>query len=418
MPGKKSSKVTKKTTKIELADSDQLNNEELEGNKDTSEQIIDEVSSLESINEQSIGTQIENQMQESIKENSNKEEIEDLKEDEIEEIEPEDEIIEINEDDLINEIVNKEQIEETLNQIQPAINEVEQKINSESKSQISNENKSSEEMSNEIGHAELNSTSNIEDSQINESSSNEDNRIQDSDEGIVVVEEETIETKKSTKKSSISEDGKEKTISVKELTEKSEIKNRIEAAMFIAGRPVSSEELSIKLDIGKKQIEDLIKELAMDYMDRITSIEIVQVGEKFSMQIKPEYTEHVKKFTTGGLIPEAVMRTLTIIALKQPISKSLVVKMRGAGAYDHIKFLIDRGFIEQSKKGRSMDLETTDQFSDTFGLSRDKKKLKEVLIQQLGIKSPVKSGDEEAEEQKARKEALNKKKEEGQPPAE
>jgi segregation and condensation protein B len=233
------------------------------------------------------------------------------------------------------------------------------------------------------------------------------------DEEITIIEEETIQTKKGSKKAGTKDELGEKTISVKELTEKSHIKNRIEAAMFIAGRPVSSEELSIKLEIGKKQIEELIKELALDYMDRITSIEIVQVGEKYSMQIKPEYTEHVKKFTTGGLIPEAVMRTLTIIALKQPISKSLVVKMRGAGAYDHIKFLIDRGFIEQSKKGRSMDLETTDQFSDTFGLSRDKRKLKEVLIQQLGITSPIKSGDEEAEDQKARKEALNKKKEEG-----
>ena len=124
------------------------------------------------------------------------------------------------------------------------------------------------------------------------------------------------------------------------------------------------------------------------------------------MQIKPEYTEHVKKFATGGLIPEAVMRTLTIIALKQPISKALIIKMRGSGAYQHVKFLIDRGFCSDYKRGRSYILETTDQFSDTFGLSRDAKTLKSQLIEQLGIKTPVSSGDEDAAAQKAKKQKL------------
>jgi len=103
------------------------------------------------------------------------------------------------------------------------------------------------------------------------------------------------------------------------------------------------------------------------------------------MQIKAELTEKVKRFSSGGLIPEAVMRTLTIIALKQPISKAKLVKMRGSGAYQHVKFLIDRGYLDSYKKGRSSTLETTEQFSDQFGMSRDKKKLKQQLVDQLGI---------------------------------
>ncbi len=174
-------------------------------------------------------------------------------------------------------------------------------------------------------------------------------------------------------------------VTIKELTERSKKKIIIEAAMFIAGRPVSIEEMGIKLDIKKKETEELVYELAMEYLDRSSAIEIVKIGDNYSMQIKAELTENVKRFSSGGLIPEAVMRTLTVIALKQPISKAKLVKMRGSGAYQHVKFLIDRGYLDSYKKGRSSILETTEQFSDQFGMSKDKKKLKEQLIDQLGI---------------------------------
>jgi len=62
-----------------------------------------------------------------------------------------------------------------------------------------------------------------------------------------------------------------------------------------------------------------------------------------------------------------------------------LVKIRGSGAYDHVKFLLDRGFIEARRKGRSKELTTTDQFADTFGLSRDLDTLKKQMITQLGI---------------------------------
>lgn len=163
------------------------------------------------------------------------------------------------------------------------------------------------------------------------------------------------------------------------------LKNVVEGALFVAGRPVSIEELSTKTDIRKRDLEALLDELAMDYLMRPTALEIVHIQDKYSLQIKPEYTPKVKKFASGGLIPDAILKTLTIIALKQPLLKSTLVKLRGSTAYEHVKFLIDRGYIEAIKKGRSAELYTTDQFADTFGLSRDIETLKKQLITQLGV---------------------------------
>ena len=170
-----------------------------------------------------------------------------------------------------------------------------------------------------------------------------------------------------------------------EVDEASKKKNIVEGALFVAGRPVSLEELNIKTEIRKRELDEILKDLAMDYLMRSTALEIVQIQDKFSLQIKPEYTPNVKKFASGGLIPDKHLKTLTIIALKQPLLKSTLVKIRGSGAYDHVKFLLDRGFIESRKKGRSVELTTTDQFADTFGLSRDMSTLKKQMITQLGI---------------------------------
>ncbi len=173
----------------------------------------------------------------------------------------------------------------------------------------------------------------------------------------------------------------------KALDEKSFVKAQIEAALFVSDKPVSTEDLSIKLEARKTLCAEMLKELMMDYMDRVTSLEIVKVGEDtYTMQIRPEYTSKVKKFASGGLIPEGVMRTLTIIALKQPITKSLLVKLRGSGAYEHVKDLEDRGLVRSERAGRTQNVTTTDQFADMFGLSREIKKMKMQLKAQLGVK--------------------------------
>ncbi|MFW9940017.1 MAG: SMC-Scp complex subunit ScpB, partial [Candidatus Thorarchaeota archaeon] len=162
-------------------------------------------------------------------------------------------------------------------------------------------------------------------------------------------------------------------------------KNLIEASLYAAGRPLTIEELSNKLEFPKKEVEELINEVAFDYLDRSTALIIAQIGERYQMQIKPEYTERVSKFAKGGAIAERYLRTLTVIALKQPILKSVVIKIRGSGAYEHVKYLIDNGFVDAIKKGRSHELTTTDKYADMFGLPKDKHLLKQAMVSQLGI---------------------------------
>ena len=176
-----------------------------------------------------------------------------------------------------------------------------------------------------------------------------------------------------------------KAIDVSEINLNQIQKNLIEGALYAAGRPLDIEELSIKLDIKKKVVETLINELATEYLERNSAIIIANVGEKYQMQLRPQYIEKISKFSKGGGIAEKYLRTLTIIALKQPILKSTLVKIRGSGAYEHVKYLIDNGLIKAVKKGRTFELTTTDKYSEMFGLPKDKEELKRIMIKQLSI---------------------------------
>jgi segregation and condensation protein B len=171
-------------------------------------------------------------------------------------------------------------------------------------------------------------------------------------------------------------------------------KNLIEGALYAAGRPLDIEELATKLETPKKLTEELVNEIAMEYLERTTALIIAQVGERYQMQLRPEYTESVAKFAKGGAIAERYLRTLTVIALKQPILKSTIIKLRGSGAYEHIKYLIDNDLIEAVKKGRSFELTTSDKYSEMFGLPKNKTELKKAMIQQLGV-DPSNFGPEE-----------------------
>jgi len=203
-----------------------------------------------------------------------------------------------------------------------------------------------------------------------------------------ILIEESIDEQNVEDTTNMVEDTSEGTITDEkalEFDEKALHRNFIEAALYAAGGPLTIEELSNKLEFPKKEVENLVNELAFAYLDRTTSLIIAQIGDRYQMQIRPEYTEKISKFAKGGAIAERYLRTLTIIALKQPILKSMVIKLRGSGAYEHVKYLLDNEFINAVKKGRSQELTTTDKYAEMFGLPKDIRLMKQTMITQLGL---------------------------------
>ena len=86
------------------------------------------------------------------------------------------------------------------------------------------------------------------------------------------------------------------------------------------------------------------------------------------------YTWLVNKLATGSSeFSKAEQETLAILAYKQPMKQSVLVKIRGNKAYDHIKKFADMGLIKKKKMGHTFELTLDETFYDYFHVSGDEK---------------------------------------------
>ena len=67
-------------------------------------------------------------------------------------------------------------------------------------------------------------------------------------------------------------------------------------------------------------------------------------------------------------LDKPTQETLAIVAYKQPMFQSEVIKIRGNTAYDHIKVLKEQEFITSEKSGRTRILRLTPKFFDYFNV--------------------------------------------------
>jgi segregation and condensation protein B len=163
----------------------------------------------------------------------------------------------------------------------------------------------------------------------------------------------------------------------------------LEAALFVAGRPLDVNELCQVIGSrSKKKAMKYASTLIQEYNSRNTALEILALkDERYVLQVKAEFTHLIQKLVNRPLLSSGPLKTLSYIALRQPISQKRVIDVRGQHAYGHIKELKERRLIQAEKSGRTMALKTTSDFADYFGLPNDitemKKNLKKIFGEAL-----------------------------------
>ncbi|MGC8812400.1 MAG: SMC-Scp complex subunit ScpB [Candidatus Aenigmatarchaeota archaeon] len=165
------------------------------------------------------------------------------------------------------------------------------------------------------------------------------------------------------------------------------LKALLEAALFVSDKPLSLERLSKVVGIGsEEEIKKLLEEVRQDLNREDRGIELVETPEGFELRVKKEYRERVAKLAPFADLSNGMMRTLAIVAVKQPIKQSLIVKYQGNKAYGYIDGLEKKGLIKTEKAGRTKIVTTTPEFEKYFGKSTEE--LKKILEEKvLGKKS-------------------------------
>ena len=147
---------------------------------------------------------------------------------------------------------------------------------------------------------------------------------------------------------------------------------RLEAILYLKGVPMTSKEMSEL--IGKEQIEvdQALVALMAGYSQRDTSLEINESNGKYCLQLRSGLSELVQSLLPSDLTI-ATLRTLATVALKKRILQSELIDLRGSGAYEHIKELVSKGFIQRKRQreGRSYWLTLSEKFHQTFSVLPD-----------------------------------------------
>ena len=162
---------------------------------------------------------------------------------------------------------------------------------------------------------------------------------------------------------------------IDELKEK-EAMGLIEAILFVSGRFLTMKDLIMLSDMNPIIIREILEKLEDSYEERGSGLRIIEKNEMWKMDIKQEFLGIVNKLATGSAeFTKAEQETLAIIAYKQPIKQSVIIKIRGNKAYDHIKNFSELGLIQKKKQGHTHELTLSEEFYNYFSVP-EKEKLK------------------------------------------
>jgi segregation and condensation protein B len=142
---------------------------------------------------------------------------------------------------------------------------------------------------------------------------------------------------------------------------------RLEAILYLKAQPLTLNVLIELTGCDRETVKEGLAALMADFAHRQTALEVAETPKGYSLQLKESFNDLVH-FLIPVDLGVAALRTLATIALRGPISQTDLVDFRGSGAYDHVKELVEQGFVAKRRQanGRSFWIQVTDQFYQYF----------------------------------------------------
>ena len=169
------------------------------------------------------------------------------------------------------------------------------------------------------------------------------------------------------------------------IQNENDVAARLESALYSAGRPLTLEELIKASGTESRQkttstLDSIIKKMKNVFK----AIEVVILPDgSYVFQLKPEYSSSIRKYASKPLLSRATQKTLSYIALEQPISSKQLLEVRGSGVYAQLKELRQLNFIEHQSVGRLRIYSTSEKFQKYFGIEGDVTALKQKLFKKI-----------------------------------
>lgn len=177
----------------------------------------------------------------------------------------------------------------------------------------------------------------------------------------------------------------------------------IEALLFTMGKAVPLKDLAAVLEHDEETVRRIIHQMMDTYKMQERGIQIIELEDSFQMCTDPAYYDYIVRLThqpKKHTLTDAMLEALSIIAYKQPVTRSMVEQIRGVSSDYVINRLIEYNLVTEVGRldapGKPILFGTTEEFLRTFGVkSQD----------ELPVIDPVKVAEfkTEAEEEAALK---------------
>lgn len=148
----------------------------------------------------------------------------------------------------------------------------------------------------------------------------------------------------------------------------------IEAVLFVAGEPVTIEQLARILDAPPAQITAALDELSQSYAQR--GVRLQRHADQVMLVSAPEAAPVIRRLLGAQhsqRLSHAALETLAIIAYRQPITRAQIEAIRGVDSSAALRALLARDLICEAGRletlGRPILYATTPAFLQQFGLT-------------------------------------------------
>lgn len=160
------------------------------------------------------------------------------------------------------------------------------------------------------------------------------------------------------------------------------LQNHIQALIFCSPSPIKIADIKACLsemfgaDVPEEDILNAIKGLEEKFNNDEFSFALNKANGGYQFLTKPAYQSSISillKQQSKKRLSTSAMETLSIIAYRQPISKTEIENIRGVNCDYAVQKLLDKGLIEITGKaetiGRPMLYGTTPKFMEYFGIN-------------------------------------------------
>lgn len=154
-----------------------------------------------------------------------------------------------------------------------------------------------------------------------------------------------------------------------------DLKSICEALIFVADEPISAQTISQITGESPQLVSAAIEQLANEYRERGSGLQIRQIAGGWEITTKPEYHEYIRAFLKtkpSAKLSVAALETLAVIAYKQPVTVAEILEIRGVQSASAIKTLLEKKLIvakgRKDTVGKPMTYGTSKEFLIQFGL--------------------------------------------------